>query len=406
MRHLALAYVVVAAAACSSKQGSYLVIDGTAAKVTFDRVELFVGDHAGAGVPETPATLLAGSPAPGPGKRFERALADTDRQTLAAPAASLDFFIPAGATLGPYVAAVAFRGDQPVAVGEVFAPPVGSGTLYVDRLELAAIAPGELELWGSADAPGCFRWSHARGGGKPATIVVVRTGDHDCDAVPSDLDCADLSYCAAGDVTCARQTGTTCFVEHGGTCAYGTCLDGVGCTPDTCLIAGACASACDQLDDPQMRLDCALAQPLAHPDYPIPSDPQTALACDPQGIAFAVPGALASTPIPCANPAIESPANGQIDEFQFAITEDLAGSHCVLAVSPLVDGAVLGTTDRHLLISIDTPSGLGTTARTTFVIGTLAHAASPPPDCNTIPLVDPLLPSGGTGSGAPATCGP
>ncbi len=395
MRIAVVALVLVAG--CSSRQGAYLAIEGGKAGLAFDHVELYFGSGNATVIPRTPATAAIPTPPP-PGKRFTRQFSPADRYDLGAKAKRLDYFLPAEAqpSGGKYVAVVAFAGSTPVGVGELFDYVVPTDKLFEYAIELEAFDPARVELWGDGSEPGCLRYNRSRSG--PGTIAVVRADDNDCDAVTGHLDCQDLSYCTAGSACSADTKGRACIVTDHGDCSLGACIDGQGCVPATCEIAGVCADTCVGMPDVASQLACGLAQPLSHQDIVV----DCTLAamnnvlrplCDPYVAIIPVPP-VNGTAVPCTLPAIDSPANGISDNYQFAITTDLATGNCLISVTGMDSTTAFDhTPDHHLLISIASTSG----PRWTFVLGFVGRETTATA-CNVD--AQPM----GTGSGATNSC--
>ncbi|MBA3539498.1 MAG: hypothetical protein H0T79_07695 [Deltaproteobacteria bacterium] len=381
--------VTACLASCESRYGAYLVVDGAPSDIAFDRVELFFGHGDAGAIPQTPL-----SPAT-EGRRFTRQFTPADELALDAPAHSVEFYLPEDAKqVGRYIAVVAFKGDQPVGVGEVFGYEIPSGTIYQYVIELEPWSP-DAERWGDPSGPACLRWTRERGS-QPLTLAVVRDGDSDCDGVPQD--CQDLEFCAAG-MNCTTS-GAACFVNGEAGCMIGTCVEGTGCVPHVCSIPGTCDATCEGFTELTDRLTCALNEvALDHIAVLIPVDAAGKL-CPEATLRFLPP----SPGIGCHDPIIEAPLGGVFPDVKMTIAAGTIPPEggplpCVLeilALNPVFVG------DHHLLISIGAVDDPNIPApvplqRWSFVIGVQPAA---PVDCSALSVARV------EGTGAVMTCRP
>lgn len=290
MTRVRYAPLVLIAAACARdtwQDGRYLLVEGDAAQITFDHVELFFGHHV---TDRLPAALPGYAPATAtvseelmrrvaPGVSGVQAIAD-------APVAHVDLALPADVAdrLGEYVLVIAYRGATPVGIGARadFTAQPSSITRYQVELEAYPTDPTTFARWGVGGAgQDCVRWRRG-----DEVVAVVRDEDLDCDGfIDAGVDCDPMSYC---DGECAYAEPAPCATDAIG-CVYGRCANSVAngapmrtCAAETCLATTACDADCDG-DTVVERLTCALGEAHgASPDVPVPVTPEGALCSTPE----------------------------------------------------------------------------------------------------------------------------
>lgn len=351
-------------AACSDRYGAYFTIQGHDA-IQFDRVELYFGEEAGMKVPVAPGHLAL---EPEAGLLMRRLVSDSDVVRLDAKSGSMTYYVPPGDDndkLGDYVLAIAYAGDNPVGIGELFdfAIPTDEA-VYKYELALVPYANEMVEMWGRPTQD-CIRWKRSRGPDHPALVAVTRDNDVDCDAfVDRDdpaVDCEPLRYCdGSGNAGCI---GAAACVTLDDGCRIGACQNKDGqrasCSPVSCAVDAACAN-CDLDAPPGELLQCVLFADGTHIDYPITVMPSQALCSEPYKVNLVLP-----TGVLCENPKIEAVVNWMPGAL-FNYTIAASGSTCLLTLAPPMPGLeFVGV--PHIMISIDSPGG--PTPRQTFVIG-------------------------------------
>jgi hypothetical protein len=355
-------------AACGDRYGAYFTVDGHDT-IEFDRVELYFGEKDGDEVPVPPGHM---SIEPEPGLLFRRQAADSDNVMLAAPASSYTYFVPPGEAndrLGDYVLAIAYRGNDPVGIGELFGFEVPTDeVVFTYQIPLVGYANEAIERWGRP-APDCIRWKRDRGDG-PTIVAMARGNDADCDAfVDRDDpagDCEPLRYCdgsrgpgCVSDSACVALDG-----NDGNGCRIGTCQNKDGqtsaCSPTTCAVDAVC-TACDLDASPRELLECVLLANGTHLDYPITVKPSQALCSEPYKVFVRLP-----TIVPCLNPKIEAAVDWMPSEpFHYQIDPG-PGSTCLLTIMPeMPESSFVGV--PHIMVSVD--SAGGPMGRQTFIFG-------------------------------------
>lgn len=352
MIHRGVMALILCVAACESRYGTYLEIDGEAGGMTFDRVELYFGLPHGDTVPSTPSF---GSQVPG--RLYKRLFTASDLVDAEAAGSTVRFYVPPSEEnqgLGAYVLAVAYAGDVPVGIGELadFIIETGSVVRTYD-LALEPYDAALVEQWGAGDGPGCVRWTRVDAAtGEKTTVAVVRRGDNDCDGLEAEVaDCDDLSFCGADGEGC---TGTRCVDRE--TCGLGVCVSGdagVTCQVDTCLVSSVCG-ACADVPDAEL-LTCALERAPDHTQITIPTslgpdDPQalTRLCGTSVEYQFALPGGF-----PCKEPQILAPKDGITpDGFKYTFID--GGAVCFLKIAALSSntGYLYDDAAHHVVLSV------------------------------------------------------
>ncbi len=351
-------------AACSDRYGAYFTVDGHG-EIKFDRAEFYFGEPAGTKVPVPPGHLAT---EPEPGLLMRRLVSDSDVVSLEAKGGSLTYFVPPGDVndkLGDYVLVIAYAGDQPVGIAELFdfAIPTDDA-VYKYKVPLVPYANEAIERWGRPTQD-CIRWKRERGTDHPALVAMTRDNDVDCDAfVDRDdaaADCEPLRYCdGTGGVGCI---GASACVTLGEGCRIGTCQNKDGqaasCSAASCAVDAACSN-CDLDAAPSELLDCVLLADGTHIDYPITVKPTEALCTEPYKVYLVLPSGMS-----CANPKIEAAVNWMAGAtFNYQIAS--AGSTCLMTIAPPMPGVKFEGVP-HIMISIDSPGG--PTPRQTFIIG-------------------------------------
>jgi hypothetical protein len=351
-------------AACSDRYGAYFTIEGHDA-IQFDRVDFYFGEEAGMKVPVPPGHTAT---EPEPGLLMRRQGSDSDVVSLEAKAGSLTYWVPPGGDndkLGNYVLAIAYAGDKPVGIAELFdfAIPTDEA-VYKYELPLVPYANEMIEMWGRPTQD-CIRYKRDRGTNHPALVAMTRDNDVDCDAFvdKGDMaaDCEPLRYCdGSGNAGCI---GASACVTLGDGCRIGACQNKDGqtasCAPVSCVVDAACAN-CDLDAPPSELLQCVLFVDGTHIDYPITVKPSQALCIEPYKVYLVLP-----TGVSCENPKIETAVNWMPGaQFNYQIAS--AGSTCLLTLAPPMPGLAFEGIP-HIMISIDSPGG--PTPRQTFIIG-------------------------------------
>ncbi len=317
--------LVVCAVACDARNGTYLVVDGTANNLAFDRVEFFFGKHLGEEELVT-AAAASGAAVPASVSLEKRQVAETDIHDEPSPVTELNYYLPLtpdNEKLGDYVVVIASKGGTPVGVAELEWFTIQGDAAYLYTLTLEPYPAVGLEVWGAPDRD-CVRWTRARPGdppNRPSTHAVVRDGDFDCDAIQRDADCDDLAYCPVGSTnTPACTRAALCVTE---TCDIGVCVSGAGttartCAPTTCLdpdLCGKCGFDDPTQATPRELLACAVEQPTTHPEVQMPLEASGALCGASYVVKVSVDGGAV-----CTNPKIEYPSNGtDADGFRYTI---------------------------------------------------------------------------------------
>jgi hypothetical protein len=282
------ALLLLIAAACARdtwSDGRYLLVEGEAAGITFDHVELFFGRHV---TDRLPAGLPGYTSATAVTEELERRIAPavSGVQAIAdAPIAHVDLALPAQVAdrLGEYVLVIAYRGATPVGIGARadFTAQPSSITRYEIELEAYPTDPATFARWGvGGGGQDCVRWRRG-----DEVIAVVRDEDLDCDGfLDADVDCDPMTYCAG---ECTYADLAPCASDATG-CVYGRCANSAAsgtptraCAAEACLATTACEADCAG-DTAVERLTCALGQ--AHdssPDVPLPVKPEGALCTTP-----------------------------------------------------------------------------------------------------------------------------
>jgi hypothetical protein len=357
-----IALALICVGACTSREGTYLVVTGTH-DLTFDRVEFFFGKTlpTPTAIPATPGTPQV-EPV-GTSLVASRQLAQTDVQIASRPVQRLNYFLDDVAEnhgLGDVVVAVGFRGTTPVGIGELRGFQVRFDRTYEYRIALTPYDPTSMEVWGRPD-PDCVRWRDPAKG----QVVVVRADDVDCDAFVDKVnDCAPLRYCdgsgrggCVGEVACLVTTPT---------CALGGCVntDDFGmdpCRATTCVQPTVCGS-CIGTDPIADELFCSLDLVSSHgADFAMRIHGDQTLCDTPQTILVKPPIGLG-----CTNPKLEAVITATLGvppTFAFAIAS--MGAACVLTITPPSVGAPWPGI-HHLMVSVD-PTGIG--LRRSFIFG-------------------------------------
>lgn len=349
---------------CDDRYGTYLRVDGHG-EIAFDRVEFYFADAIGAEVPLTPGHATAIPDAQLLGRRL---IVDSDVQLTDGSVDTWSYYLPPvgqNERLGDYVLAIAYAGDQPVGIGEVFRFRVSDEReVVVYTLPLVAYAGEDVERWGRTQ-PDCVLWRRVREAPQPQAVAIVRDNDSDCDDFPDRddaiADCLPLEYCdGTGGTGCVGRV--SCFTEATGACQAGSCVNTDGapssCTGTSCANDLIC-SGCDLAAPPDELLACALLLQGTHEDYPIVVKPTQALCFEPQAVELVLP-------FPCKNPRIEASVNfNPAPTFGYTIAQT-TGNTCLLDIRPPTPGATFDGLP-HVLISVD--SLANAQLRTAFIVG-------------------------------------
>lgn len=355
MKPLALLAVV---AACGGRpEGRYLFIDGEQQQIEFDRVELVFAHPVGDRVPtSTPAATTAEA-----GKQILLKREHVGETGFDAPLGrQLDLYLSPeliqNSGVGAYVLVVAWRGGEPVGIGEYWNFQQDAADITRFQVPLRPYANAELEWWGR-EADGstpndCVRWRR-QVSTEILTIAIGRSGDLDCDAYPDDeVDCDDRAYCdgAAGE-GCEFDKVACADAE---VCLVGKCFNGIGgemtprtCTPTICLMDTACGSdPCDPRLPPSEYLYCA-AHPDTHLDAAITTKDDGTLCQQPMEIVVPIAGAA------CTNPTVEwaHTNEGIWSPYRFEVRSnvDVPGTCTLLISGP--PGARFEP--HHVMIAVD-----------------------------------------------------
>lgn len=289
MTRVRYALLLLIAAACARDtwpDGRYLLVEGDAAQITFDHVELFFGRHV---TDRLPAALPGYTPSTAagteelmrrlvPGVSGVQAIAD-------APVARVDLALPAEVAdrVGEYVLVIAYAGATPVGIGARadFTAQPSSITRYEIELEPYPTDPATFARWGvGGNGQDCVRWKRG-----DEVVAVVRDKDLDCDGFLDDeVDCDPMSYCAG---ECTYTDLAPCATDTTG-CVYGRCANSLAngaptrtCAAETCLATAACDAACIGGTVVE-RLTCALGKAHGGSDVPLPLTPEGALCSSPE----------------------------------------------------------------------------------------------------------------------------
>jgi len=368
MRWLLLLVTLLGVAACDSRYGTYLVVQGTP-QLTFDRVEFFFGTMLDARMPTSPGhpvTVAAET-----GRVAKRLYVETDVQRAAGPVTSLNYYLidtDDNRRLGEVVVAVAYLNDQPVGIAELDDFEIVTDDTYVlYELRLVPYASEDVERWGRP-APDCVRWARPGMDGALRTLAIVRGDDVDCDNFgDADVDCDPVRYCdGSGHGDCA---GRAACILDAPSCQLGGCVNADGaapraCTPTTCLPEATCETCAPTLPVIE-RVECALFNG-PHDDYPITIRPDQRLCSEPYTFQIALADNVA-----CTAPRLESSAEYQVSTPQFTYAVAQSGVNCSITITPKVAGTPYAAI-AHLLISIDSPSG----ARVAFSVGVSAEVGA------------------------------
>ncbi len=382
---LAVVVWVCGLAACDARSGTYFVVDGDQAGITFDRLEFFLGKAGGGATPYTPGNPFVPVVTTAATERqrlTKRVFSDSDVQTTP-ETTSLTYLLPPefAPTDTSYALVVASRGGVPVGIAEVESYSVFDDAAYVYEIALAPIDAG-FERWGvpMSAAADCVRWTRKReGDAAPSTYAVVRSDDHDCDGSRSSADCDDLNFCsdpAPGNSCAQRVTG--CITE---TCDVGVCTDGTPatsdkktCEPRFCLPDAFCVpdDACRETDPPLEFLACAIKLATTHTEVQMPVKAVNGGLCT-HSYEVALPDNA-----PCLAPMIEWPPLGMSGMWKFTVERSmLAPDKCLFdLVEPALDAPP--PADSHIVVSVS--NGLVPVRRTSFVVGFTPYT-TPPLSC-------------------------
>jgi hypothetical protein len=363
----ALALLALLAAACGDgwPEGRYLFVDGDAANIEFDRVELYFGKTVGAALPHgVPGYVRAQD---GEEELLERVEVGSEGgEVIGRTTTHVDLFLPAGPAdrVGEYVLAIAFLGDQPRGIGEVrqFAKDWADITRYQIVLEPFPTDTQVFDRWGPSDEDEkkCVRWTRDQ-----LTTAIVPDEDRDCDGYKdADVDCDPMTYCSGAAAGCV--SAIPCVSDDNG-CTLGTCVNTQGasrvCTPQVCLPAAACRAGCPDKGNATEALDCVLEDPSTHgEDLRIPVTPQQALCKEPYFFFIELPGGAT-----CIEGPVMTSAFYQSDDpvpFGFYAYADLGG--CKIKMEPLVPDAIFDGT-YHILVWLAPSSAAGATPRSVVV---------------------------------------
>lgn len=376
--------VICALAACETNNGTYFVVDGDAAGITFDQLEFFLGKETGGRTLYTPARPYTTAISPQELERqrlTKRVFTASDVQT-APETRSLTYYLPPDAenTYAHYALIVASRAGTVVGLGEVDDFSVFDDAAYIYDVPLVAVDAG-YERWGDTGSidRACVRWTRMReGDARMSTYAVVRNGDLDCDDTDSDEECDDLSYCDRSNLVGEVCTPRITACIDGAGCNVGQCFDPVPgtnnllrCESRACLPDTFCAPDDDCREDGAVDdfLKCAVTRDTAHTEVKMTVRAGGSL-CQHE---FTVKSPLG---LACASPLILWPPRGVIAEgWSFDVGMSPLSESCHYTLTgPSLDATPPPPT--HLVVSVETPSGL----RTSFVIGFAADASGT--DCS------------------------
>jgi len=401
---LAVVVWVCGLAACDARSGTYFVVDGDQAGITFDQLEFFLGKDGGGTTPYTPGNPFNPAVTPAATERqrlTKRVFSDSDVQTTP-ETTSLTYLLPPefAPSDTSYALIVASRGGVRVGIAEVESYHVFDDAAYVYEIALGPIDAG-FERWGVPMSPAadCVRWTRQReGDAAPSTYAVVRSDDHDCDGSRSSADCDDLNFCAdpAPGNACSRRV-TGCI---SGTCDIGICVDGTPltsdkktCEPKVCLPDAFCSDgdACRETDAPLEFLACAINLPLSHTEVTMPVRGVNGGLCT---HTFEVPPPAS---LGCNSPMIEWPPLGNAGTWRVTVAKSMLDpSICTFdLLEPTLEAPPPAQT--HVVVSVD--GLLAPFRRTSFVVG-FAPRTTPPLDCATAD-VEVTQPSGSTAPTCP-----
>jgi hypothetical protein len=362
---------------CEDRFGAYITVRAPNKELAFDRLEIYYGVAIGDTVPTNPKFSM---PEPIDTRQLvvARAFAPDDVQTFGSRRTEYTVWIPDGGqndALGAYALAIAYSGQDRVAVGELFSFEVPTDNIvYKYEIRLAPLAPDAIYEWGRGEAR-CLRFDRDRGADQPSVVAVVDHDDSDCDLFPDrsntgDTDCEPLLYCdGSGDRDCV---GRTPCIKSNAACNIGSCANKDGasqsCADDICVSDTLCAT-CDLTRSPAEILDCALTENATHPmsDVRVITRGNFEMCNDPTFIDIELP-------FPCTNPQIDAVAYYQQRgaRFDFEIESGQTPNVCRLTISSITTDVFDGS--PHLLVTVE----IAAPRRTGFVLGLLGEGGSCP----------------------------
>ena len=371
MRGLLMLAILVAAGACTERDGTYITIRTAQ---PFDHLEMFFGSAVGDRVPTSPAHAIDLDPVAVPQRLFARQFVDSDLAVPDAPTTEYTYYLPPTAVnldLGEYLLVIADHEGAHVAAGELVHFEVATDVMLLYDAPLEPYPPGGIEIWGRSQAS-CVRWDRGRDD-LPTVVAIGDDGDLDCDGFDdSDEDCDQLAYCDPDD---PRQVGCVsdapCVPDSVATCRLGSICHNAtavrrSCEADLCLPAAVCMTW-GLPDSPAFREHLMLRAPGHTDDAIVPiranNDPKVCLDA----------GNLVTVNVsigrPCIDPRIEDFTTEQAPGEEFTPV-----SIAPLALTPTTCALVLRAPHSdyvmanfaHVLVSL---GGSSLTGRPTFVLG-------------------------------------